>query len=84
MIAFWSRKEVYSTRDPHKYAAVCDVLTAEGIKYTVKCKNLFDGVVQNTRRLYGETSLPRTNIYSIYVRRKDAGRARRVIIHHKH
>lgn len=82
MITVFNRKELLITMDMNRQSTVRDVLSANGIEYTVKTTNLQSAsVVDNSRARFGSygTDQNYSYEYKIYVHRKDYENASRLI-----
>lgn len=78
MITIFNRKELLITMDTGRRSAVCDVLSANGINYTIKVINLQGAsVFENKRGRYGSFGINQNYSYEykIYVHKKDYERA---------
>ena len=74
MITIFTRKELLITFDTKRYADVRDILSANGIDYTIKVINLQNSsVFENKRDRYGSFGVNQNYSYEykIYVHKKD-------------
>ena len=83
MTLFFSRKELLVTMDMNRQAAVRDILSANGINYTVKVTNrqsasAFSSSRQNAGNFGTDPAYAYE--YKIYVHTKDYDKALRLII----
>lgn len=82
MISIFTRKELLITFDVKRQRDVCDILSANGVKYTVHVTNRQNAaVVGNSRARTGSFGI-NTNLsyeYKIYVHKNDYDNAMRLI-----
>ena len=82
MITIFTRKELLITLDMKRQANVRDILTANGIDYTVKVTNLENAtVIDSSRARIGSFGTNQNSAYEykIYVHKKDYDNALRLI-----
>lgn len=82
MITIFNRKELLITMDMNRQSNVRDILSANGIEYTVKVTNLQSATVVGSHRgKFGNLGINQNYSYEykIYVRRKDYEHALRLI-----
>lgn len=77
MITIFTRKELLLTMDMKRQCKVCDMLAANGIKYTVKVTNLQSDARAGSRGRVGSLGIDQnfSREYKIYVHRKDYEKA---------
>ena len=82
MITIFTRKELLVTFDMKRQCNVCDILSANGIKYVVKVSNRQNASVLGGSRARTGSFGMNSNLsyeYKIYVHKKDYANAVRVI-----
>ena len=82
MITIFNRKELLITMDMNRQANVRDVLSANGIDYSIKVTNLQSAsVIGSNRGRFGSFGINQKHSYEykIYVRKKDYDNALRLI-----
>ena len=80
MIAFWNKCEVFTTNDPYKSSLARDALKAANVNFLVESKDLYSGTFSSSHGYYGSkgSNIP-ASIYSFFVHKKDADRARYIL-----
>lgn len=82
MITVFTRKELLITMDMQRQANVCDILSANGIDYTVKVTNRqTSDIIGSNRTRFGSFGVNQNSAYEykIYVHKKDYDNALRLI-----
>ena len=82
MITIFNRKELLITLDLKRYNAVCDILSANGIAYTVKTTNRQTSALIGSSRARSGSFGINQNLayeYKIYVHKNDYDNALRLI-----
>lgn len=82
MITIFNRKELFITMDMNRQSNVRDILSANGVEYTVKVTNLQSAsVIDSSRGKVGNFGINQNYSYEykIYVHKKDYDNALRLI-----
>ena len=78
MITIFNRKELIVTNDMKRQSQIRDILSADGIDYTISTKNIMGSQTGGSRRsTFGNTGLNQNYSYEykIYVHKKDYDKA---------